>query len=463
MRAHLAALCLTIAVSACGKKTSLTDAPRGDGNGADSANQIDADVKGIVTVLVLDNGGNGTPVVGQTVVFVEPNGTVEAEVPTDANGRAMGKVLPGASVTTVYVVDATDSAIKTVLGVKPGDTITIGAKKNGDPAGTFTVSAAEVPGSLSYDFYGPCGLQSVNDPGSGSPTVSATLTMNTSCNLATMDLVAVKINGSGIADAWLEKPGVAFTDGSTSLGSNWQPFQQITYSLTDIPAEVGGVIFRDFVPDFEGFENTDYNSNGGGTASGGTFVPAGATAMIETDFSNANAGGEQFVYDQVTGAPTTYSLDVGATLLPWIGVVSFDSSTAKLTVPVSGTAGGDAFEVDVQYYRPDPGGGTGSTALNDFYDWEVWSATAEDITLPTLPTDLAVNNPLSTDTINGAGGVLYESDQVTSYDQIRGNLWGGFDAALAGRGTPGRLRLSYSSSGALALRGAHHHRPARGR
>ena len=64
--------------------------------------------------------------------------------------------------------------------------------------------------------------------------------------------------------------------------------------------------------------------------------------------------------------------------------------------------------------------------------------------------DLRGDKPLyfATDLTNFTSAALLESNLVTSYDQIRGDLWGGFDAYLQGRGVPGRLRISRSSNGA---------------
>src|SRR4051812_11718103 len=113
-RGLLVVLCL---FSGCGKVNPAepADAPQ------------DADPRGPVHVTVRDVIGNGAPAPNIPVVFIDPDGTVVADIVSDADGRATANVLPGASVSAVYQQLTTNIVTTTnirylfvsVLGIKP--------------------------------------------------------------------------------------------------------------------------------------------------------------------------------------------------------------------------------------------------------------------------------------------------------------------------------------------------------
>jgi hypothetical protein len=198
------------------------------------------------------------------------------------------------------------------------------------------------------------------------------------------------------------------------------------------------------VPDTNG-----YYQNNNGLAEAGALtlnldVPVAHAALMSASYDGP-AGARQSSYEQVDGTKATFAVDLGAALLPWLDVPALDPATAKLTVPMTGTGAADLMSAYVVFWRPDPnGGGSGSSALPNYYRWTLWSPTAGDLTLPTLPADVAANNPAAGDTVDQTSASLYEASAVTSYDQLRAHLYSAFEAYYQGRGTTGSLRVSVS-------------------
>src|SRR4029077_8100117 len=106
---------------------------------------------GTVRVTVLDPSGTGAPAVGANVVFLDPDGMLVKRVATDTSGKANADVLPGASVTSIALINTTQYQLQTVLGVKPGDDLVLGSKTaDSSTAGTFTVTYPALSGATSY-------------------------------------------------------------------------------------------------------------------------------------------------------------------------------------------------------------------------------------------------------------------------------------------------------------------------
>lgn len=445
-------LLVTLFAAACGKTTSLVDGPRGDGNGADAANTIDADAHGVVTVIVNDIVRPSLRVVsGQPVAFIEPDGTVEPIQMSGSDGKASYSVLAGASVVTAYGLGTSNMQVEMVRGVKPGDTITIGPAPGAATSGSFTVNITPIFLSQSYDIYGPCGSTNVPDPGSGATTAAGALTMYDDCMQANMDLVAVLNNNDGIPDSYVEQANVAYTNGgSATMPSTWIPLQQNTTNYTNMPAGINAASFELHVPDINGYPASRYNFASGGSTIMNTSSPVAQHALEIEQIAGDN--GTQTIYQQIAGTPAQYDVDWSTvTLLPWIAVPTLDVTTGKVTTTVTGTGGGDVFNAQVEFNRPNASQGV------DFVAWDIWTESAGDVTLPVLPDPMTAVNVLSTDSPDFATAALFDADAVTSYDQIRGDLWSAFQAYYAGRGTTGALRVSDSNTVGASLRGVHPH------
>jgi hypothetical protein len=439
-------LCLSLACAACGKTTTLTDASAPDADRADAANTIDADQHGPVTVITMNPDGVSGPMMGATVVFQEPSGELAAEVVTDANGKASANVLPGATVTAVYVVSATRNDIETVTGVKPGDTITIGDVYDATADGTFTVNVIDVVGTSAYYVFGPCGYNTYVPPAAIAggtvhrngviATDPVTISLQKGCEEPMMDLVAVRVVGGAFTD-YVELTNVPYVaSGSVTQTAAWTPVANLAFDVSDIPADVTSVVVSDTIPDNNGFNTSVVPAINTNDAQGSMIVPLAQTALVMSTFDGTH-NGEQQVYDMVDGTKPTYALDAGASLLPWVDRPVLDLATGKVTTAsAGGNVPGDAFDVRVQFERP--------AATPTVYAWSVWAASVGDVTLPTLPPDLAANDPLATDTFDSSSAYVFDLDPATGYDAVRPFLDSGQDAYYAGRGQLGKLRTSYS-------------------
>ena len=121
---HVRALALLAALTAgcdgCGDSAGSADA-RGDGASSDAVLDADPNVRGTVTIRIVDK--NDAPLAGFYVVFVDTDGTL-TETTTDAAGAAAASVYPNASVTAIRTRGAA-YALTTVQALVPGDTITL--------------------------------------------------------------------------------------------------------------------------------------------------------------------------------------------------------------------------------------------------------------------------------------------------------------------------------------------------
>jgi hypothetical protein len=444
-RAMRRSLILVLALAACGKVSTLTDAPVGSGSGADAMTggpdappAIDADLHGPITVIVNDTNAPATPLAGVPVVFVNPDGSVVAEPLTDANGKATATVLPGASVTAVYGGGTLSVQLETVRAVAPGDTIVIGplSGAGGNPSGTFTATVPDYAGSVFYDVYGPCGSNTANAVGSGAPT-PVTLSMQDNCQQTTMDLVAIAKNSDKTPDAWVEAKNVAYTDGgNATMGSGWQPFQTLSLSFSNVAASsTSSIYIMNMAPDANGYQVATYGSTGTEPQTATLQVPGTATALVETDFTHNSGGGQQQMYDVVDGTKTTYAVDLSTALLPYINFPTLDPASGAVTVPGATTAG-DILDVNVQFSR------VINTQSTNFY-WEIWTPPTGSFTLPAMPADLATDYPATGDGVGQGTASLYAADAITDWAQVRGHLFGALDAYYLGRTGLGRFIWSY--------------------
>src|SRR5690242_9980085 len=88
----------------------------------DAVNDGGDDGRGAIFVHIFDPTGTGLPVAGASVFVADPDGTVHETVVSDANGDAVGQLLPGGSLS----VASPDQQLFTVLDAMPGDHIVIG-------------------------------------------------------------------------------------------------------------------------------------------------------------------------------------------------------------------------------------------------------------------------------------------------------------------------------------------------
>jgi len=401
------AFMLVAAVGACDPAT-LKHTP-------DAAKQIDgppdAPAHGPVQVTVYDFNNGGVVMAGVPVVFIEADGHLVGRPVTDTNGIATADVHFGATATAVMPASA-GATMMTIVDLHPGDHINIGPSTafSGTQDGTFTVSYPSYSGATYYDVVGPCGYYSAGT------ALSYVMTIDTNCKQATMDILVVANNASGPI-AYLEKPNVAYTSGgSVFVSGTYLLPATFNANYTNVDASITGLTFTRYVPAMNGFTTVNSGTPANGTLSLSSLALNGQSSRVETRANKPNA--TNYVYQNMAGNVTTYALDVGATLLPWLGMPTVDFTTNKVTVPVdtTGTSSDkpDVFVASVGYSRSNGSGGTNT------YRWFVIAPQPADVTLPTLPVEVGDVMPQATDTAGSTLSIMLDQSNTT-WDDARVN------------------------------------------
>ena len=388
----------------------------------------DAPVRGIVTIHVRDSTGT-LPLAPSPVVFVDTDGTTTT-VMTDPSGTVTGNVFAGANATAIYTESTTVFELQTVFGIAPGDDITLGTTAlDQTPAGTFTINFTADPGATSYTVVHPCGPITTM---STSPVVN----LFNYCAHPAMDLVVVSLAANGQPMHFVEKSGVAFTDGgSTTMPASWQPLVAFSATYTNIGADVSEVRLNRSVPDKNG-----YFLSGTGPPSGSPRTlelngPTAITSVLQTQLL-ASTGAYQVVTAGVDGTAATYALDVGASELGWLGTPALDFTAEKITVPVTGSNAGDGFEVILNY----------DNLASTFYSWNLYAPTAGDIQLPAIPLALGDYLPKNGYNVSALVGRLLETTALDGNKAFRANPGDSFPSLTTSPPVGGVIRLSTTSN-----------------
>jgi hypothetical protein len=436
---HLAIVC---ALSACGSHSGVSGDANGDGGGGSDgggSNNIDAaidapNVKGTVHVQVTNAAtalcSTGGGVANVYVLFMDTDGTV-TQVTTDTSGNAQGDVFPGGSVTAMChralgacapVGSNCSYTMVTVLDVEPGDNLVLNAdafltgRQTADAtsAGTFTVSYPAYAGAAGYDVYHPCG----KTPVAPANATSQQLTMRVGCKASPMNLVVIANNGGGNPMAYTEIDNVTFASGgSATITDTWHTLSSVMATYTNPTTDVANVQLDRFVPGMKGLRST--------TAMDGSAVtltvtsPLTASAAMQSIISpcaiadmNCSRPGSQTITQVVDGA-STYTLDLSAKMLPWVGPVTYDVPTTTLHVPATGTGAIDLFEADLQYVR----------ANTVIHIWRVFGPNIMDVAFGALPALPGGHSPVPTDTQSVLHARIGESDAIGGYRPARQNVF----------------------------------------
>lgn len=406
--------------AACGEVKGdggLADAP----TGTDDA-MTDAPTTGTVKVTVLDSGGSGSPAVGAKVTFINPDGTVVKDVATDGNGKAEADVMIGASVTSAQLTGDT-YVMQTTLAVKPGDDLILGSKNSDTSSAiTMTVSWTAYGGTFaSYVIIGPCGTTSA-----APSSLSASLTLYPYCTRTSNEFLVLAISQAGEVVVSARKTGVTAAGGTTvAMPATWESARSFTASYTNINATVASLQLLRAVPDSFGFSTSASVSTPATTASLATAGGTASVARVQTTARNTN-GSRQLIIQSLSGAATTYGVDVSATLLPWLSPPTFDGAHTIL-VPTdttgTSTAKPDFFRLLVNYRRTD-----GTTGAITFYNWVIYGPEIADVSLPPLPGGLT---PISSDVIN-LSDLALEVQEANGWDAMRPDPAGLFSKYISG-------------------------------
>lgn len=389
----------------------------------DAAKQSDAapdapPPHGPVTVKVYDPSNAGTVAVGVPVVFIEANGTVVGRPLTDSNGVATSDVHANATATAV-IAAATGSTttLMTLEGVQPNDNIVLGPRAStaSTTDGTFTVNFPSNSNANNYNIVGPCG--SVNTGANTGSATSYVMTITTDCKQSAMDILVIANNSSYQPIAYLEKPNVPYTaGGSTYVNGSYLLPGTFNANFTNVDASLTNLYFYRQAP--AGYAGA--NSGISGTPANGMVslsVPA-FNAQTSEVVSRFNKGSLQnVVYQNMPGNTLTYDMDVGGTLLPFVGPVTADFANNKVSAPVdtTGTTSdpADMFLMSFNYSRPNGSGGTLS------FQWAVIGPQGGDFTIPALPPEVGDVLPKVDDSIGiYSFAALVESSSLT-WDMAR--------------------------------------------
>jgi len=433
------ALTLSLGAAACGKVQTFADGSLVDGTTSDTGTTIDATTRGTVKVTTYDPGGGGAVSTGIPVLFIDTDGTL-IRVASDTNGKAQADVLPGASVTAVWTTGTGTYEVETIRDIKPGDDLVMALQRDNTNPGVFTVTFPPLSGASAYYVYGPCGEVPANG------TTATFSYLYSYCMQNPMNLMVVAYDQSYKPFQALPASGVTFSaGGSYTVSGAWQTLQTFNANFSDIPAIVTSLNMYRYSPDAFSFGGNAYGNPTTGTLSVSTGVPTiTSTAHVATRVYD-NSGSDQQIIQAVAGNALTYNLDIGTSLLPWVGQPTFDPSTGSLSVPVTGSGTPDATAMQIRYNRS--GGDAGST----YVEWTVVGPDFADLTLPPLPADLADVAPQAGDQWYPFGAVMIELDDAAGYDDIRHDVLGligpinaypAIGAATSGRGSSSLVRVS---------------------
>ncbi|MCW5809280.1 MAG: hypothetical protein KIT31_43400 [Deltaproteobacteria bacterium] len=388
MRYALAALGLI----ACGKV--VPDSP-------DASIDIDADPAGIVKVTVLDVVGNGAPTANIPVVFLNPDGTVASDATTDSAGRAEARVLPGASVTAVWI-QGTRTLVGTIVDVKPGDDLAIGfTRRDGSDNGNFAVTFPALMGTEFYEIYTPCGSF-------GAMPGTTMVPLRNNCRRPTFDVYVVAFR-NGFASNYAEVQNVSLAAGAVTVPDVWRTTSSFSATYTNVPAEIAEIRTERMSGSRNGF-----TVGGSGTPMNGLLsvfannvATAGARAIVRSSLIR-NDNALQTISQRVVGNAVNYTLDVGMQVAPWLTNVSFDLETRTIAPNVEGVLPSTVYAADLQFSRDQLS-----------FEWIVLAPTPAPIVLPTMPARVAQVNPLPTDSVGAAVAVVVDVSSIKSWDEAR--------------------------------------------
>jgi hypothetical protein len=418
-----------LAPAACGSVNTLSDAP-GNGSNIDANTGPDADPHGVVTVTVLNTDQSGTVVQGVPVVFFNPDGSMVGKSSTDAKGQASATVLPGANVSVVWPRNATSYQIATIYAIKPNDNLVVGFRNPDETdVGTVNASFDLFGGATSYHAYGPCGQDDSDH----------VLHFQAGCKTDPFDAYMLAFNSSNQVIGWNSKPGISFASGAVNFDTaGWNFANQMTVSYTNLSADIQTIN----VNHTSGYPG-GYSTTASGSPTGATMsvaipnTPGGGTyAYVASSIARKNGGGQQVVRQRIAGASSTYGLDVGGSLLPWLSAPKFDPVAQQFSITADGTGTYDLFLMDTSYSRV-----VGQATIT--YEWIAIGPTIGTLTLPALPADVGDVNPKATDKLGNAIGLLIDDDG-DGYDSVRQHVFDEFRGAILSGLPSKQLRISIS-------------------
>jgi hypothetical protein len=360
---------------------------------------------------------NGASKQGSTATFttVAPHGLV-------AGDRVIVSKVGVAGYNGTWTVASVPTPTKFTANIGSGSLANSGSIATGGAtamkAVPFTVSYAAYGGAGQYEVRSRCGTANVGT------STSPQLALPVGCVASTLDFEVLAKSSTGATLAWTQKAGVAVTSGgSTTITDTWHPLAQLTATYTNPTALVTSISAARFSPYVRGLPVAEASA----TASATTMIaltvsnpPSGALATQLTCpmgsgpscLSTSSGAASQRITELVDGTATSYALDIGANLLPWVKA-TYVPSTTTLDVLVTGTGSYDLFEANLRYTR-------GQT----IYTWRLFGPTAGPVRFPTLPAT-APGNPtiVPSDIMSSYQVFVGDSDAVDGYRDAIDNVF----------------------------------------
>jgi hypothetical protein len=266
----------------------------------------------------------------------------------------------------------------------------------------FSISYPAASGATGYIVYTSCGATDV-----GTMTMPQ-LTLRTGCAGATTD-IAIVAKGAAM---YTQQAGVP-TTGTTTITDSWHANATVTATLTNPTPLVTEVEVDRFVP----YARSTAVAIATNVAAPSTMLslstPLASRAVMQTHLrcpeggmclSSATGTAQQSNTQIVDGMKTSFALDIGANLLPWVRA-SYDPTTTTMNMTIDGTSPIDLYEAHLRYSR-------GQT----IYTWRVFGAVPQTFTFPTLPSDVPGDPTVRPTDAQGIYGViLCESDALAGY------------------------------------------------
>ncbi len=337
--------------SDAGSDAAVVDAAVGVDAAVDASIAVDAGMPGPVEVRLLSPNDGRTPIVNLPVVFLEPDGTLAATTLSDSNGVASAELLPGGSVLAFGQTTFPDTRPWTwaVLGVEPGDVITLGGLKDSGPAiGEMTITVPARADATSYVVRSPCGFFG------GSGGLDVTIEYYDVCADSPFPLVAVAYDTTSVLGTILV-PSVVASDGSGYVVPGaWQAFAERPVRITGVPRGVMNA-FASFGAGIESGVKVAVTLAGGagGPVDGAIDLTAKWIDGLDEGrleisvYDDAADVGYQSYRVWVPGGLGTATVDLTDLLLPWLGVPTYDAATRTIAWPHEGDAAWDATSVEL--------------------------------------------------------------------------------------------------------------------
>ena len=356
---------------------------------------IDAGPSGPVTVRVARprSPSPSLPLSGILVFASHPDGSLGTRGVTDANGEVTLSAQAGSTVTALLSDDGRARVLSSILGVEPGDVLTIDPEREGlgtaGPGVTYTwPQTPDADNSLSFDavmINDGCWHRSVMtfapDPPIPPLPTAGTLGLVPGCGADPRDVVVLHYDTDHLARYALLH-GVPAAVAVRPIGGWSLPDTTFTARAVGLPAYVnsfGGVPS----PVIHGHSMAPRLDTAAPTAGNATLTTPWVSAFGEARvwyFAGSNLYGATSCFDDVPAGVHDVTFD-GAELPTMVGTSSIAPATRRVTWDRSPGPDPDEIRVTLRYYGPH---------ISPLVDWTLRApGTADDVVLPELPPELA--------------------------------------------------------------------------